>query len=77
MNLPGDKDAVAITRAVVSMSQKLGLHIVAEGIETCKQGEFLHGLSCHVGQGYYYSKPIPAPTFVKMNKQDQSAFFPD
>lgn len=52
MNLPGDKDAVAITRAVVSMSQQLGLHIVAEGIETCKQGEFLHGLSCHVGQGY-------------------------
>ncbi len=34
MNLPGDKDAVAITRAVVSMSQQLGLHIVAEGIET-------------------------------------------
>ena len=77
MNPPGDKDAVAITLAVVSMAQQLGLHIVAEGIKTWKQGEFLHGLSCHVGQGYYYSKPIPAPTFVKMNKQDQSAFFPD
>lgn len=77
MNLPGDKDAVAIARAIVSMAQQLGLHIVAEGIETREQGEFLHGLGCHVGQGYYYSKPIPAAAFVKMVKQGQTAFFPD
>lgn len=75
MNLPGDKDAVAIARAIVSMSQQLGLHIVAEGIETQEQGEFLHGLGCHVGQGYFYSKPVPAAKFTEMITQGQSAFF--
>lgn len=76
MNLPGDKDAAAIARAIVSMSQQLGLHIVAEGIETKEQGEFLHGLGCHVGQGYFYSKPVPAAQFSSMIQQDQNAFFP-
>lgn len=77
MNLPDDKDAVAIARAIVSMSQQLGLHIVAEGIETQEQGDFLHALGCHVGQGYFYSKPVPADKFSEMIKQGQSAFFPD
>ncbi len=77
MNLPGDKDAAAIARAIVSMSQQLGLHIVAEGIETKEQGDFLHGLGCHVGQGYFYSKPVPAKQFSSMIQQGQSAFFPN
>ncbi|NQV98997.1 MAG: EAL domain-containing protein [Rhodospirillales bacterium] len=75
-NLPGDKDAVAIARAIVSMSQQLGLHIVAEGIETREQGEFLYGLGCHVGQGYFYSKPVPSEKFSNLVKQGKSAFFP-
>ncbi len=76
MNLPDDKDAVAIARAIVSMSQQLGLHIVAEGIETHEQGEFLHGLGCHVGQGYFYSKPIPSDQFQAKIKIGSSDFFP-
>lgn len=76
MNLPDDKDAVAIARAIVSMSQQLGLNIVAEGIETHEQGEFLHGLGCHVGQGYFYSKPIPADQFQTKIKIGSNDFFP-
>lgn len=75
MNLPGDKDAVAIARAIVSMSQQLGLHIVAEGIETKEQGEFLYGLGCHVGQGYFYSKPVPGETFVEMIQQEADPIY--
>jgi len=53
MNLPDDKDAVAIASSIISMAQSLGLHIVAEGIETESQVGFLHSLGAHVGQGYF------------------------
>ena len=62
-NLPEDRDAVAIARAIVSMAQNLDLHIVAEGIETENQSGFLHALGCHVGQGYLFSKPVSDEEF--------------
>lgn len=65
-NLPDDRDAVAIVRAIVSMAKNLGLKIIAEGVETENQVGFLHALGCHVGQGYLFSKPIPAEDFQKL-----------
>ncbi|MEK9722186.1 MAG: EAL domain-containing protein [Rhodospirillaceae bacterium] len=64
MNLPDDRDAVAIARAIVGMAKSLELHIVAEGIETDNQAAFLHALGCHTAQGYRYSKPLGDDAFL-------------
>jgi diguanylate cyclase (GGDEF)-like protein len=53
-------EADAITKAIVNLGQTLGIEIVAEGIETQEQAIHLIGLGCQVGQGYFYSKAIPA-----------------
>ena len=50
----------AITGAIVAMAQRLSLAVVAEGIETADQLEHLRQLGCETGQGYYFSKPLPA-----------------
>lgn len=63
-DLPHDRDAVVVVRAIVVMAQQLEFHIVAEGIETERQMEFLHGLGCHTGQGYFFSKPLPNDEFI-------------
>lgn len=63
-NLPDDRDAVVVVRAIVGMAKELELNIVAEGIETERQMEFLHGLGCHTGQGYLFSKPITNDDFL-------------
>lgn len=65
-DLPNDRDAVVVVRAIVGMAQQLDFHIVAEGIETERQMEFLHGLGCHTGQGYYFSKPLKNEEFVAL-----------
>jgi len=74
MNLPDDKDAVAIASSIISMAQSLGLHIVAEGIETESQVGFLHSLGAHVGQGYFFSKPVASDKFAMLVRQGISAF---
>ena len=61
------KDA-AIIKAIVVMAHSLGLHIVAEGIETEQQLHFLQGLKCDFGQGYLVSKPLPSEVFEEMLK---------
>lgn len=58
--LPDDKAAAAITRAIVAMGHSLGMRIVAEGVETAAQADFLQGIWCDAGQGYLYSAPLPA-----------------
>jgi diguanylate cyclase (GGDEF)-like protein/PAS domain S-box-containing protein len=65
-DLPDDREAVVVVRAIVGMAKQLDLHIVAEGIETERQMEFLHGLGCHTGQGYLFSKPISNAQFKEM-----------
>lgn len=55
-----------ILRATIDMAHQLGLHVVAEGVETSEQLEFLRGCKCDYIQGYYYSKPLPEEQFVEM-----------
>ena len=52
-------DSNAIVRAIVTLARTANLRIVAEGVETKEQGVLLHELGCHIGQGYYYSRPVP------------------
>ncbi|MEW6766268.1 MAG: EAL domain-containing protein [Pseudomonadota bacterium] len=49
-----------IIRAILAMAQSLGLSVVAEGIETEAQLDYLRSTGCSEGQGYYFSKPLPA-----------------
>ena len=53
-----DMRARAILSAVVDMAKKLDLDIVAEGVETEDQREFLLSINCQVGQGYYFRRPM-------------------
>ena len=48
-----------IVSSTIAMVQKLGMQVVAEGVETAAQMKLLHGLHCEIGQGYFISRPIP------------------
>jgi EAL domain-containing protein (putative c-di-GMP-specific phosphodiesterase class I) len=48
------------------MARSLGLKIIAEGVETSEQLEFLQGLGCHLYQGYLHSRPLPVEDLQKL-----------
>jgi diguanylate cyclase (GGDEF)-like protein len=53
----------AIVETIIAMARKLGLNTVAEGVEEPAWAETLQALGCHTGQGYFWSKPLPAEAF--------------
>ncbi|RZL25706.1 MAG: bifunctional diguanylate cyclase/phosphodiesterase, partial [Sphingomonas sp.] len=55
-----DPDAAAIVRAVVSLGERLGMGIVAEGVETAEQLDLVRQEGCHEVQGFLFSRPLPA-----------------
>ncbi len=55
-----DRDDESIIKATLAMCQSLGLVVVAEGVETSEQLNFMQENGCQIIQGYYYSKPLPA-----------------
>lgn len=59
-----DPNDAAICSATVALGHNLGLDIVAEGVETTAQRDFLARLGCDVLQGYLYSKPLPATEII-------------
>ncbi|MEW6559478.1 MAG: EAL domain-containing protein [Pseudomonadota bacterium] len=63
-DLPTDADDAAITRAVMSMAKALHLSVVAEGVETQEQAEFLRQLGCEAYQGWLFSPAVPAKRFA-------------
>jgi diguanylate cyclase (GGDEF)-like protein/PAS domain S-box-containing protein len=58
-----DRDAAVLVETMITMAQKLGVSCLAEGIETEAQLEFLRRLGCPLGQGFLYSRPLPAAQF--------------
>lgn len=61
--LPEQNNDVAIVTGVLSLAHSLGLTVVAEGVETRAQQEFLRARQCHQMQGYLFSRPVPAREF--------------
>lgn len=58
-DLPQDGESAAIITAVIQMSHALNLKVVAEGVETQAQADFLRGSGCDVLQGYFLGRPMP------------------
>ena len=54
-----EADTLAIVRTIIQLAENLGLTAVAEGVETEEQKQLLLILGCHVGQGYYFYRPMP------------------
>lgn len=57
-DLPGDAEDAAITRAALSMARDLSMEVVAEGVETTEQRNYLLDHGCRIMQGYYFDKPM-------------------
>ena len=60
-----DDDNAAITNTIITLAQNLNLNVIAEGVETKEQLEFLWSKNCYIMQGYYFSKPIKAEELAK------------
>ena len=54
------------------MAHKLGLKVVAEGVETRQQYDMLRRAGCDYGQGYLFSVPLPAPAFEALLREDRA-----
>jgi len=63
-----DRDDEAITTAVVRMAKSINLRVVAEGVETARQEEFLRALGCDAMQGYWISHPLPAEEIAALSE---------
>lgn len=74
VNDPSDR---AIAEAVIAMAHKLGMKVVAEGIETLEQRDLLAAAACDYGQGYLFAKPMPLAQFEKATQLIQPLPAPD
>ncbi|MDD3198398.1 MAG: EAL domain-containing protein, partial [Eubacteriales bacterium] len=59
-NLPDDIKDSAIVNLIISLAGKLGIEIVAEGVESAEQNEFLRSIGCNYVQGFYHYQPMSA-----------------
>lgn len=64
-DLPNDRNDQAISRAVVALGKTLNMEVLAEGIETAAQGEFLAAAGCQVFQGNFYGRPMSAEQLME------------
>jgi diguanylate cyclase (GGDEF)-like protein/PAS domain S-box-containing protein len=64
-----DPNDAAIAKTIVALANSLGLGVIAEGVETEVQRDFLASSGCHAYQGYFFSKPIPLKDFEALARQ--------
>ncbi|NJD08144.1 MAG: EAL domain-containing protein [Methylococcaceae bacterium] len=68
-----DRNNAGIVRAIIDMARALNLTVVAEGVETEAQLDFLRSHRCESFQGYYFSQPLPAPDLVDLLQRHRAA----
>lgn len=71
--ITSDSDSAAITRAIIAMAHSLKLSVVAEGVETEAQLEFLRENGCNALQGFLFSRPLPADEIFQFIQGKQAA----
>jgi diguanylate cyclase (GGDEF)-like protein/PAS domain S-box-containing protein len=71
-DIPVNADDAAITTAIINMARALNLDVLAEGVETAEQLDFLRAQNCFSIQGYYFSKPVAVD---KIEEHMQAAYF--
>jgi diguanylate cyclase (GGDEF)-like protein len=64
-----DEDDATIVRAIIQLGKSLGMQVIAEGVETVEQEAYIIAQGCNEGQGYLYSKPLPARELTTYLKQ--------
>lgn len=69
-NVPQDEDDAAIVNAIILIGHTLGLTVVAEGVETAEQLDFLRRRGCDTYQGYHRSRPVAAAEFERLLRED-------
>ena len=67
-----EKTPEALTETMIGLSHKLNLEVVAEGVETLEQLNYLRLWQCDFGQGYYFDKPLPIEAFTALIKQQKN-----
>lgn len=70
INVPQDAGSSRLVSAMISMARSLEVGLVAEGVETEAQLEFLAEQRCDVAQGYWLGKPVPAPEFMRRLREE-------
>ncbi len=68
-----DENDASITKAVIALAHSMNLRVVAEGIETKEQLLFLKEKGCELGQGYFYSPPVPDKHFERFFTDQEAA----
>ena len=69
-NVPDDENDDAIVSTIIALSHALNLEVVAEGVETREQLDFLRERGCDQAQGYYFSPPVTADEFARLLKSE-------
>jgi len=70
--LPGNTDDAAITKAIIAMAQSLKMHVIAEGVETPEQAEYLLANGCKNSQGFLFSEAVPAEQITQWIEQENT-----
>lgn len=65
-DIGSDPNATALVTAIIAMANSLRLKVIAEGVETLQQAQFLMSHGCLAGQGFYYSRAVPAQTLSEL-----------
>lgn len=70
-DLTSDANDAAIVEASITLGKKLGLEVVAEGVETKEQFEFLRAHGCDLAQGYYVSRPVRKAELIQLLREER------
>lgn len=65
--LPESSDNVTLVKAIIGLAKSLGKEVIAEGVETWEQRDFLNKVGCNKFQGYLFSKPMIGADFIKLS----------
>ena len=71
-DIPNSSDDMAISSSVIALGHAMGLKVLAEGVETLEQLQFLQQKGCDCFQGYFCSRPLPAEDFARLLEKERA-----